>query len=174
MSAVARRLARIPGFVLPPIFVLLSFVRPSLSQTTVGTGGIVGTASGPFSAVISGAKVTITDIAKGQVIELAMNSSGSFNSGALKKETQKHCFSFCLNNAHRLPCTPQSSVAPCVDKVKALARNSDHSTKVIPVFSQWMRSRSMCKTGGRASIVFERESCCAVEPSECAKVGEHE
>ena len=83
MSAVARRLACILGFVLPPIFVLLSFVRPVFTQTTVGTGSIVGTVGYPFSAVISGAKVTITDIAKGQVIELATNSSGSFNSGTL-------------------------------------------------------------------------------------------
>jgi hypothetical protein len=35
---------------------------------------------------MSGAKVTITDIAKGQVTELATNSSGSFNSGSLKKD----------------------------------------------------------------------------------------
>jgi hypothetical protein len=45
MSAVARRLARILDFVLPPIFVLVSFVRPSFSQTTVGTGSIVGAVS---------------------------------------------------------------------------------------------------------------------------------
>jgi L-asparagine transporter-like permease len=92
MSAVARRLARILGFVLTPIFVLLSFVR--FSQTTVGTGGIVGTASSPFGAVISGAKVTITDIAKGQVIELATNSSGSFNSGTLKKRPKNTSSAF--------------------------------------------------------------------------------
>jgi len=83
MNGVVRKLARIVGSVLPPIIVLVSFVRPSFSQTTVGTGSIVGTVSDPFGAVIRGAKVTITDIAKGQVIELATNSSGSFNSGAL-------------------------------------------------------------------------------------------
>jgi hypothetical protein len=82
MSGVARKLARVVGFVLPPIIVLVSFVRPSFLQTTVDTGSIVGTVSDPSGAVISGATVTITDIAKGQVIELATNS-GSFNSGAL-------------------------------------------------------------------------------------------
>jgi hypothetical protein len=89
MSRVTRKLARIVGFVLPPIIVLVSFVRPSFSQTTIGTGSIVGIVSDPSGAVISGAKVTITDIAKGQVIELAMNSSGSFNSGTLKKRDPK-------------------------------------------------------------------------------------
>src|SRR6266481_7148390 len=83
MSGVARKLARIVGFVLPPIIVLASFVRPSFSQTTVGTGSIVGIVSDPSGAVISGAKVTVTNAATGQVIELTTNSSGSFNSGAL-------------------------------------------------------------------------------------------
>jgi hypothetical protein len=62
---------------------------------------------------------------------------------------------------------------PEADKVRALARNSDHSTKVIPVLSQWMQSRTLSKTGDQASIVFERKSRCAVGPSECAKVGQH-
>ena len=56
---------------------------PLFAQTTVGTGSIVGTVSDPSGAVISGGKVTITNVATGQVIELATNSSGSFNSGAL-------------------------------------------------------------------------------------------
>jgi len=83
MSRVARKLARILWFVLPPIFVLLSFVRPSFSQTTVGTGSIVGAVTDPSGAVISGAKVTVTNTATGQVIEGTTNSTGSFNSGAL-------------------------------------------------------------------------------------------
>src|ERR1700741_3105589 len=69
MSRVARKLARILWFVLPPIFVLLSFVRPSFSQTTVGTGSIVGAVTDPSGAVISGAKVTVTNTGTGQVIE---------------------------------------------------------------------------------------------------------
>jgi hypothetical protein len=54
-----------------------------LAQTTVGTGSIVGAVTDPSDAVISGAKIKIMNTAAGQVIELATNSSGSFNSGAL-------------------------------------------------------------------------------------------
>src|SRR5437016_2404755 len=83
MSGVARKLARIVGFVLPPIIVLVSFVRPSFSQTTVGTGSIVGIVSDPSGAVVIGAEIKITDVATGQVVKLTTNSSGTFNSGAL-------------------------------------------------------------------------------------------
>src|SRR5579859_4027021 len=62
---------------------LLSLARPSLAQTTVGTGSIVGTVSDPSGAVIDGAKITITNVVSGQEINLITNSSGSFNSGAL-------------------------------------------------------------------------------------------
>lgn len=41
-----------------------------IAQTTVGTGSIVGMVSDPSGAVINGAKVTITNAATGQVIEL--------------------------------------------------------------------------------------------------------
>jgi hypothetical protein len=62
---------------------------------------------------------------------------------------------------------------PEADKVRALARNSDHSTKVIPVLSQWMQSRTLSKTGDQASIVFEPKPRCPVGPSECAMVSKH-
>ncbi len=59
-------------------------LTPSLiAQSTVGTGSIVGTVSDPTGAVISGAGVTVTNVATGQVIIVTTNSSGSFNSGAL-------------------------------------------------------------------------------------------
>jgi hypothetical protein len=48
-----------------------------------GTGSIIGTVSDPSGAFISGAEVTITNIASGQVINFTTNSSGLFNSGAL-------------------------------------------------------------------------------------------
>jgi hypothetical protein len=54
-----------------------------LAQTTVATGSIVGTVSDPSRAVISGARITITNVATGHVIQLTSNSSGSFHSGAL-------------------------------------------------------------------------------------------
>jgi hypothetical protein len=62
---------------------LLSLGCPGFGQTTVGTGSIVGTVSDPSGAVVSGAKVTITNVATGQLISLTTNSSRSFNSGAL-------------------------------------------------------------------------------------------
>src|SRR6516165_4414351 len=80
MSATAKKLS--------PILVLLPLMwvnanHYSVAQTTVVTGSIVGTVSDPSGAVISGAKVAITNIATQQVVRLATNSSGSFNSGAL-------------------------------------------------------------------------------------------
>lgn len=53
------------------------------AQTTVGTGSVVGAVSDPSGAIITGAQITITNAATGQVVELTTNSSGSFNSGAL-------------------------------------------------------------------------------------------
>ena len=69
--------------VLSAAVMLLSIPRPSFAQTTVGTGSIVGTVSDPSGAVINETKVTITNVANGQIIHLLTNSSGSFNSGAL-------------------------------------------------------------------------------------------
>ena len=83
MSAGSDRPARICSLVLLAVFLPFSLARPSFAQTTVGTGSIVGTVSDPSGAVIAGAPVTITNVATGQVIQLATNSSGSFNSGAL-------------------------------------------------------------------------------------------
>ena len=58
-------------------------VRPLSAQTTVGTGSIVGNVTDPSNAVISGAKVTITNVATGHVMTLSTNSAGAYNSGAL-------------------------------------------------------------------------------------------
>jgi Carboxypeptidase regulatory-like domain len=65
------------------LFALAHGTSRLLAQTTVGTGSIVGIVSDPSGAVISSAKITITNMATGQVIQLSTNSSGSFNSGAL-------------------------------------------------------------------------------------------
>ena len=53
------------------------------AQTTLSTGSISGTVEDPSSAVVSGAKVTITNIATGQKVELTSNSAGAYNSGPL-------------------------------------------------------------------------------------------
>ena len=60
-----------------------SLVSPLFGQTTVGTGSIVGNVTDPSAAVINGARVTITNVATGQVMSLTTNSSGAYNSGAL-------------------------------------------------------------------------------------------
>jgi hypothetical protein len=65
------------------IGVLLSVVLPLFAQTTVGTGNIVGTVNDPSQAVVSGAQLTITNVAIGQFIHLITNSLGFYNSGAL-------------------------------------------------------------------------------------------
>jgi len=73
-------------------FALLAFITLSalllssvagLAQTGVSTGSIQGTVTDPSSAVVGGAKVTITNKATGQVITTSTTSSGSYNSGSL-------------------------------------------------------------------------------------------
>jgi Carboxypeptidase regulatory-like domain len=71
------------------LLTLLSFTVVLFAQTTVGTGSIVGNVTDPSSAVIGGAKVTITNVATGQVINLSTNSSGAYNSGAVLPGTYK-------------------------------------------------------------------------------------
>jgi hypothetical protein len=78
-----RRAAHICLFTFALILALLSLAPLSFGQTTVGTGSIVGTVIDPTGAVISGAEITINNVATGQTINLTTNSSGSFNSGAL-------------------------------------------------------------------------------------------
>jgi hypothetical protein len=53
------------------------------AQTTISTGSIVGTVTDPQGAVVSGAKVTITNAGTGQAIGLTTNSAGAYNSGPL-------------------------------------------------------------------------------------------
>src|ERR1051326_1649586 len=54
-----------------------------MAQTTVGTGSILGTVTDPQDAVVSGARVTITNTQTGQVNSLTSNAAGSFTSGPL-------------------------------------------------------------------------------------------
>jgi hypothetical protein len=53
------------------------------SQTTVGTGSIVGTVTDPSGAVVEGAKVVITNAETGVPVQLTTNAAGTYNSGAL-------------------------------------------------------------------------------------------
>lgn len=69
------------------LFVLLAVLAvlplPLAGQTTISTGSIQGTITDPSGAVIAGAKITISNQATGQSINLASNSSGTYNSGGL-------------------------------------------------------------------------------------------
>jgi len=58
-------------------------IVPVLAQTTISTGSIVGTVTDPSGAVVSGAKVTITNKATGQAITTTTTSTGTYASGAL-------------------------------------------------------------------------------------------
>src|SRR5467141_2645878 len=53
------------------------------AQSTVSSGNIVGTVTDPSGAILSGTRVTITNTATGQTIELSSNSAGAYNSGPL-------------------------------------------------------------------------------------------
>ncbi|MFZ0286580.1 MAG: carboxypeptidase regulatory-like domain-containing protein [Terriglobales bacterium] len=63
--------------------VLLVLSAALFSQTTNSTGSIQGIIVDQTGAVVSGAKVTITRIATGQVINVTTTSAGAYTSGAL-------------------------------------------------------------------------------------------
>lgn len=55
-----------------------------LGQSTVGTGSIQGTVTDQSGAVVSGAKVTITNKATGAAIHLNASSAGSYTTGPIQ------------------------------------------------------------------------------------------
>src|SRR5579864_744608 len=79
MSNAQRRLA---VFVVCMPITLLA-ISPLLAQTTISTGSIVGTVTDPSGAVVSGAKVTMTNKGTGQVVTTTTTSTGNYASGAL-------------------------------------------------------------------------------------------
>ncbi|HYK35501.1 TonB-dependent receptor [Alloacidobacterium sp.] len=60
-----------------------------LAQTTVSTGSIAGSVTDPTGAVISDARITVTNAGTGQATMLNTNAAGSYNSGALPPGTYK-------------------------------------------------------------------------------------
>jgi Carboxypeptidase regulatory-like domain len=80
MSSLIGSFTRIP---LSLLLMLTSIATALFAQTTVGTGSIVGVVSDPSNAVVTEARVTITNVATGQRINVTTNSFGAFNSGAL-------------------------------------------------------------------------------------------
>jgi len=66
--------------------VIAAFLAATLTaaaQTTISTGSIQGTVTDPTGAVVTSAKVTITNKATGQVITTKTTSAGAYTSGAL-------------------------------------------------------------------------------------------
>jgi len=68
-------------FALAIAFLLFSTLL--LAQTTVGTGSIQGTVTDPSGAVVSGAKVSITNQGTGATQAVTTNATGSYTSQAL-------------------------------------------------------------------------------------------
>src|SRR5712692_4517569 len=64
------------------IALLLLSSGTSQAQTTVATGSIQGSVTDPSSAVVTGAKITITNKATGQELTTTTTSSGTYSSGS--------------------------------------------------------------------------------------------
>ena len=64
------------------IFVMV-FVASASAQSGVSTGSIVGTVTDPSGAVVSGAKVSVTNSGTNQTSVANTTSSGLYNSGAV-------------------------------------------------------------------------------------------
>jgi len=56
---------------------------PLLAQTTISTGSIQGSVTDPSGAVVSGAKISISNKATGRLISMKSTSAGAYTSGAL-------------------------------------------------------------------------------------------
>src|SRR5258708_237377 len=76
-----RMFAGVVFFVL--LTVAISFSPTASAQTTISTGSIQGTISDQSGAVLSGAKVTITNKDTGQAFSVTTTSAGAYASGAL-------------------------------------------------------------------------------------------
>jgi Carboxypeptidase regulatory-like domain len=65
------------------LLVLVFSTAALFAQTTVSTGSIVGTVTDMSGALVSSARVTITNVGTNEVLNLTTNGSGAYNSGAL-------------------------------------------------------------------------------------------
>jgi hypothetical protein len=75
---------RLPGLIFVCV-ILLSFSSARLlAQSTVGTGSIQGVVTDQSGAVLSGARITITNKATAGVIHLTMSSAGTYTSGPMQ------------------------------------------------------------------------------------------
>ncbi len=65
------------------LFLVVMCALPLLAQTTISTGSIQGLVTDPSGAVVSGAKISISNKATGRVIIAKSTSAGAYTSGAL-------------------------------------------------------------------------------------------
>jgi hypothetical protein len=65
------------------ILILVGAAAVLFAQTTADMGSIVGMVRDPSGALVVGARIAITDVRTGRVIELVTNRFGAFNSGGL-------------------------------------------------------------------------------------------
>ena len=93
------------SFLLSVVVCLFAFPAWISSQTTVGTGSIVGVITDPAGAVVSAANIAITHLATGQVLIVSTNSTGTFNSGALIPGDYEAVISFAGFNPVRVRTT---------------------------------------------------------------------
>src|SRR5271165_1426776 len=78
---------RLPGLLLVCVNLICMMLLSSallMAQATVGTGSIQGVVSDQTGAVLSGAKVTITNKATAGVIRLTTSSAGTYSSGPMQ------------------------------------------------------------------------------------------
>ena len=71
------------SFVAILVFLIAGFALAASGQT-ISTGSIQGTITDPSGAVVSGAKITITNVATNQAVTLTTSSSGAFSTGPIQ------------------------------------------------------------------------------------------
>jgi hypothetical protein len=79
----AARFLMVQALVLAAMVIGLALNTASFAQTTISTGSVQGTVTDQSSAVVAGARVTITEKSTGRVVTVATTSSGTYASGAL-------------------------------------------------------------------------------------------
>jgi hypothetical protein len=65
------------------VFALCAGVQTAFSQTTISTGGVIGSVTDQSGAVVPGANVSVINKATGRQLNLTANSAGFYSSGPL-------------------------------------------------------------------------------------------
>lgn len=73
--------------------VLVLLCAGLMAQSTIASGSVIGTVTDPSGAIVSGAKVTITNAGTGATLGLTTNTAGAYSSGSIAPGTYKVQFS---------------------------------------------------------------------------------